>query len=71
MRSFERRKAAYQAFVEKQAALLGRTSGLTATFFERRKVAYQAFVEKVQVVRLPARRAVYIIFMRSEIRSPS
>jgi hypothetical protein len=47
VRSLERRKTAYQAFVEKQAGLK-ETSGLTMKFFERRKAEYQAFVEKVR-----------------------
>jgi hypothetical protein len=42
---FERRKAAYQAFVEKRTVDLG-TTGPMMRFFERRKAAYQAFVEK-------------------------
>jgi hypothetical protein len=46
MRFFERRKAAYQAFVEEQQDRL-RNSGPMMEFFERRKAAYQAFVEKV------------------------
>jgi hypothetical protein len=45
IRSFERRKAAYQAFVEKQRDRL-RKSGPVMESFERRKAAYQAFVEK-------------------------
>jgi hypothetical protein len=45
MRYFERRKAAYQAFVEKLRAIW-ETTGQMMRFFERRKSAYQAFVEK-------------------------
>jgi hypothetical protein len=43
MTSIERRKTAYQAFVEKQGGL-GDNWAMVMSF-ERRKAAYQAFVE--------------------------
>jgi hypothetical protein len=47
MRFFERRKAAYQAFVDKTAGPLENFRPMME-FFERRKAAYQAFVETVR-----------------------
>ena len=64
--SFERRKAAYQAFVEKQA---GRSvaSGLTVTYFEERNAAYQAFVEILGRSRLSVPDSLHTILLRGEI----